>query len=335
MRRANLDVVTRAHVHKIELSGNRATGVQYARGTKMHRVRAEREVIVSAGAYASPQLLMLSGIGPADHLAEMGIPVAVDSPHVGQHLQEHPMVFMSWHAENCTTVDDAGPRDLAQWALNRSGKFSTNLIEAAVHWTSEPGLTAPDFQILFIPGFFWDGGYRKTGHPGVTTLVSYLAPESRGSVSLQSTDPTVHPRIFSNILGRQSEMDALVRAVELIRDITSRSPLRNIIKEEIQPSAAVDSRTALADWLRSIAEHTYHPTCTCRMGPPDEGVVDPQLRVYGVDNLRVADASIMPRITSGNTHAPAVMIGERCADFVLGKAPLAAPADPAVMGGVA
>jgi choline dehydrogenase len=125
-------------------------------------------------------------------------------------------------------------------------------------------------------------------------------------------------------------MDALVRAIELIRDITSRSPLRHILKEEIQPSAAVDTRAALADWLRSIAEHTYHPTCTCRMGPPDEGVVDPQLRVYGIENLRVADASVMPRITSGNTHAPAVMIGERCADFVLGRAPLAAPTDTAV-----
>jgi choline dehydrogenase len=324
MKRENLDVVTKAHVHRIELTGNRATGVRYAKGSKLHTVRAEREVILCAGAYGSPQLLMLSGIGPADHLHDVGIPVAVNSPHVGQHLHEHPMVFMNWHATGCTTVDDAGPRDLAQWALNRSGKFSTNLVEAAVHWISDASLVAPDFQIIFVPGFFWDGGHRKTGLAGISTLVSYLAPESRGHVQLQSADPTVQPRIFSNILGQTSEVDALVRAIELIRDIASRPPMKHILTEEVQPSAAVGSPTALANWLRSIAEHTYHPTCTCRMGPPDAAVVDPELRVYGVEGLRVADASVMPRITSGNTHAPAVMIGERCADFVLGRKPLAA-----------
>lgn len=335
MRLPNLDVITGGHVCRVTLSGSRATGVEYLSGRgDVTTVRAEREVVLCAGAYGSPQLLMLSGIGPAAHLAQVGVAVVAESPNVGRHLQEHPMAFMSWDARGCTTVDDAGPRDILKWALTRRGRFSTNLAEAAVHWRSDPALAAPDFQIIFVPAYFWDGGHRKTGRPGISTLISCLGPTSRGEVRLRSADPTAQPRIVSNLLRDPSEVTAYLRAIELIRDIASRGPMRQILGEEINPSAGVRTGEALTAWLRSVSEHTYHPACTCRIGPPDDGVVDPALRVYGVEGLRVADTSVMPRLTSGNTHAPAVMIGERCADMILGRPPLppTAPGAPREAG---
>jgi choline dehydrogenase len=314
------------------LEGGRAVGVEYDRSGRRQTARAEREVIVSAGAYGSPQLLMLSGIGPADHLREHGIEPLVDSPNVGAHLMEHPMAFVNWRTSRTDTLDDAAnPRYLGPWLAFGRGKLSSTVAEAGLHWRSDSSLSAPDFQFLFAPVYFWEHGFRKTGAPALTVGASYVGPRSRGSVRLRSSDPTDHPRILNNALTADSEVEALLRAIELVREIASRPPFAGLLDEELNPSAGLRGRDQLIDWLRATCEHEYHPACTCRIGPPEDGVVDPQLRVHGVGGLRVADASAMPRVTSGNTQAPTVMIAERCAEFVLDAPAARAAAAPAAV----
>jgi choline dehydrogenase len=318
-KRPNLSIATGAQVQRLVIERGRATGVEYANGAGPQSARAEREVILAAGAYASPQLLMLSGIGPAEHLREHGIEVRLDQPNVGSHLQEHPMATMNWHCPTDDTLDDAtNPRYLIPWLLAGRGKLSSNIAEAALHWRSDPSLTKPDFQIVFGPVYYWEHGFRKTGAPALSVGPVLIAPSSRGSVRLRSADPTDHPRIVNNMLCADAEVSAMLRAIELVREIASRRPFSSHLGEELNPSPSLRSRRELTDWLRATCEHEYHPTCTCRIGAPEEGVVDPELRVHGVEGLRVADASIMPEITAGNTNAPTLMIAERCADLVLG-----------------
>lgn len=319
-KRSNLTVESGAHVHSVALEGSRATGVRYARAGELTTATANREVILAAGAYGSPQLLMLSGIGPADHLREHGITVALDQPNVGAHLQEHPMALVNWRASDEDTLDDAAnPRYLLPWLLAGKGKLSSNIAEAAIHWRSDASLPAPDFQIVFGPVYFFEHGFRKTGAPALSAGLAYIGPSSRGSVRLRSADPGDHPRILNNVLSRDAEMEAMLRALEFVRDLASRAPFAQSVREELNPSAHLRTRAELINWVRATCEHEYHPSCTCRIGTPQEGVVDPALRVHGIDGLRVVDASVMPRVTSGNTHAPTLMIAERGADLILGK----------------
>jgi choline dehydrogenase-like flavoprotein len=328
-KRENLQVATKAHALRVVLEGGRAVGVEYEQGATRRTARVEREVVLSAGAYGSPQLLMLSGIGPADHLREHEIEPLVDAPNVGAHLMEHPMAFVNWRTSLADTLDDAAhPRHLLPWLAAGRGKLSSTVAEAGLHWRSTAELPAPDFQFLFAPVYFWEHGFRKTGAPALTVGIALIRPVSRGSVRLRSSDPTDHPRILNNSLTADSEVEAYLRAIELVRDIAARPPFAGLLDEELNPSAGLRERSQLVDWLRSTCEHEYHPSCSCRIGPPDEGAVDPELRVHGVEGLRVADASVMPRVTSGNTHAPTVMIAERCVDFVLG----AGAARPAARG---
>jgi choline dehydrogenase len=316
-KRKGLRIAPRSTATRIILDGARATGVEYARGGGLERARAEREVILAAGAYGSPQLLMLSGIGPADHLREQGIEVALDSPAVGSHLQEHPMAFINWRTRELPTLDDAThPKYAGQWVATRRGKLSSTIAEAAIHWRSDDSLPAPDFQILFAAVYFWEHGFRKTGAPAMTIGVSYVGPSSRGSVRLRSADPTDHPRILNNMLSGDEEVEAFLRAIDLVRELAATPPLAALLGEELNPGRSIADRDSLVAWLRATCEHEYHPTCTCRIGPAGEGAVDPELRVHGIDALRVIDASVMPRVTSGNTHAPTVMIAERGAEFL-------------------
>lgn len=318
--RDNLKLVSKALVHRIVIAQGRAVAVEYERRGKRRTARAEREVILSAGSYASPQLLMLSGVGPADHLREVGIEPLVDSPQVGENLQEHVAAFCTWRSRDSRTLDDASsPRYLAQWLLAHRGKLTSTVAEAVVHWRSDSGLSAPDFQIYFAPVYFWEHGFRKTGTPAVTIGPVLQAPSSRGQVRLRSADPTDHPRILNNILSHDAEVDAIVAALDLIEDLTSRQPLARLLGEQLNPGGAIRGRTQRAAWLRATCEHLYHPVGTCRIGPEREGVVDPELRVHGVQALRVVDASVMPRITSGNTNAPTYMIAERCAALMAGS----------------
>ncbi|MBV8221651.1 MAG: GMC family oxidoreductase N-terminal domain-containing protein, partial [Solirubrobacterales bacterium] len=297
----NLQLASNALVYRVVISGGRAVGVEYEQGGARQVARAEREVVLSAGAYGSPQLLMLPGIGPADHLREFGIDLHKDSPSVGSHLQEHPAAFCNWHSNDPRTLDDAtDPRYLLQWLSTRKGKLSSTVAEAVIHRRSGTDLSAPDFQIYFAPVYFWEHGFRKTGTPAITMGPVLLAPESRGEVRLRSTDPADHPRILNNLLSHDGEVDAMLGALELIEELAGKPPLAGLLGERLNPGATVRSRQQRIEWLRATAEHLYHPVGTCRIGPPDEGVVDPELRVHDVDGLRVADASVMPRITSGN-----------------------------------
>ncbi len=312
-KRENLTVETDAHVRRVLIENGRAVGVEHAGGI----VRAAREVILAAGAYGSPQLLMLSGVGPAEHLREHGIEVLVDNANVGRHLQEHPMAFVNWRAAGDTLDDAADPKHLLPWLAGGKGKLSSTIGEGVVHWRSDPSLAAPDFQIVQAPVYFWEHGFRKTGAPAFTIGAAYLGPRSRGEVTLRSTDPGDHPRVLNNALTSEGELDAMLRALEMVREIASRPPLRHLLGEELNPSADIRDREQLADWLRATCEHEYHPSCTCRIGSPEEGVVDAELRVHGVEGLRVADASAQPRIVSANTQAVTLMIAERCSELAL------------------
>ncbi|HEX8065828.1 MAG TPA: FAD-dependent oxidoreductase [Thermoleophilaceae bacterium] len=315
-RRENLTVETGAHVRRILVENGRAVGVDHAKGT----ARAAREVIVAAGAYGSPQLLMLSGIGPAEQLREHGIEVLVDNANVGRHLQEHPMLFVNWRVDGDTLDDADDPRHLLPWLVAGRGKLSSNVAEAVVHWRSDPSLPAPDFQLVQAAVYFWEHGFRKTGAPAFTIGASYLGPRSRGAVTLRSADPGDHPRVLNNALTSDGEVDAMLRALDMVREIASQRPLRDLLGEELNPSSGIRTREQLVDWLRATCEHEYHPSCTCRIGPPEEGVVDAELRVHGVEGLRVADASVQPRIVSANTQAVTLMIAERCSDLLLAPA---------------
>ena len=318
LRRKNLELVSNVLVRRVVISRGRAIGVEYERRGVPQLARAEGEVVVSAGAYGSPQLMMLSGVGPADHLREFGIEPQIDSPHVGLHLQEHPAAFCNWHSSDPRTLDDANhPRYLLQWLSSRKGKLSSTVAEAVIHWRSDPSKISPDFQIYFAPVYFWEHGFRKTGTPAITMGPVLLAPESRGEVRLRSAHPADHPRILNNLLSRDAEIDAMLKALEFIEELAGKPPLAGLLGERLNPGGSLQSRQQRIEWLRATAEHLYHPVGTCRIGPPDDGVVDSELRVYGIEGLRVADASIMPRITSGNTNAPTYMIAERCAALML------------------
>jgi choline dehydrogenase-like flavoprotein len=305
-------------VQRVVLDQGRATGVRYEHDGQVTIARAEREVVLSAGAYGSPQLLMLSGIGPGKHLREHGIEVLLDQPNVGAHLQEHPMALVNWGCRTPDTLDDAAsPKYLLPWLLGGRSKLSSNVAEAAVHWKSDPELRAPDFQIVFGPVYYWEHGFRTTGAPALSAGLAYIGPSSRGSVRLRSADSADHPRILNNMLGQAEEVQAMLRAIEFVRDIASRPPFSRRIGEELNPSSKLRSRRDLTQWLRATCEHEYHASCTCRIGEPEEGVVDAELKVHGVDGLRVIDASVMPRVTHGNTNAPTLMIAERGADLLL------------------
>jgi choline dehydrogenase len=333
LKRDNLEVISKALVHRIVISNGRATEVEYEQGGTRNRARAEREIVVCAGAYGSPQLLMLSGIGPADHLREIGVEPLVESPNVGLHLQEHPVAFYNWHSRHELTLDDATkPRYLLRWLATRKGKLSSTVAEAVIHWRSDSSLPAPDFQIYFGPVYFWEHGFRKTGTPAITMAAALQAPESRGEVRLRSSNPADHPRILNNLLAQDRDVDAMLRALDLIEELASHQPLAGLLGENLNPGDAVRGREQRVAWLRATCEHFYHPVGSCRIGSADTGVVDPDLRVHGIEGLRVADASVMPQITRGNTNAPTYMIAERCAALLLGQAPAAAVRQQAAMG---
>lgn len=322
LKREGLELVSKALVRRIVLSGGRAVAVEYERRGKVETARAEHEVLLCAGAYASPQLLMLSGIGPPEHLREHGIEPAVELAAVGENLHEHVAAFCTWRSKDPRTLfDAASPKYLAQWLLAHKGKLTSTVAEAVIHWRSEPGLPAPDFQIYFAPAYFWEHGFRKTGTPAVTIGPVLQAPVSRGHLRLRSADPADHPRILNNMLTAQADADAVMRALELVEELANRQPLSGLLGEQLNPGRAIRGREERLAWLRATCEHLYHPAGTCRIGAPGEGVVDPSLKVYGVDGLRVADASVMPRVTSGNTNAPTYMIAERCAALMLGAVP--------------
>ena len=289
----------------------------------MKTYRARREVLLSAGALQSPQLLMLSGIGPAAHLRERGIAVQLDLPGVGRNLHDHVDVVQVCNAPHLKDLFGLSLRGLVnlvqgifEWRKARSGMLTTNFAEAGGFVRSAPEVERPDLQFHFVVGKLADHG-RKTvfGH-GYSCHVCLLRPKSRGSVTLSSADPFAAPLIDPNFLAERSDLDVLVRGFKAMRRILGQPALAGHGARELAPSATAKSDAEIEAFIRGHADTIYHPVGTCRMGSGPLDVVDAELRVRGIAGLRVVDASIMPSIVSGNTNAPTIMIAEKAADMI-------------------
>jgi choline dehydrogenase-like flavoprotein len=320
MKRHNLDVITGAQVLRVELEGRRATGVRYRdRRGREQLAHADREVILAAGAIGSPQLLMLSGIGPADHLREVGVTAAHDLPGVGENLQDHPYVVCIWESKIGGSLYGADkPKPLLEWLLRRSGPLTSSVAEAFAFVRSRPGLPAPDLQFHFAPAYFNDNGFDEFDGHAFTLGPVLVTPKSRGSLKLRSADPGAKPRIVTNSLSEPEDVQALVTGMRKAREMAAAGPLAEAAGREIFPGDGVDSDDDLAADLRRRVELIYHPVGTCKMGSGQDAVVDAELRVRGLEGLRVVDASIMPVIPGGNTNAPVIMLAERGADLIRG-----------------
>jgi choline dehydrogenase len=316
--RENLEVVTHAQVLGVALESGRAVGVRYRdRRGREQLARAEREVVLSAGAIGSPQLLMLSGIGPADHLREVGVPVAHDLPGVGENLHDHPYVVCIWESVVGESLYGADkPKPLLEWLTRRTGPLTSTVAEAFAFVRSRPGLPAPDLQYHFAPAYFNDNGFDELEGHAFTTGPVLVSPKSRGKLWLRSADPAAKPRMLMNALTEPEDVQSLVAGVKLAREIVAAEPLASAAGRELFPGADVQTDEDIEADVRRRMELIYHPVGTCRMGSDDGAVVDPQLRVRGIDGLRVADASIFPLIPGGNTNAPTIMVGERAADLI-------------------
>jgi choline dehydrogenase-like flavoprotein len=321
--RPNLHVLTGAHATRVLLEGRRAVGVAYRHGGREAELRARREVLLSAGSLLSPQLLMLSGIGPAEHLQQHGIPVVQHLPGVGRNLHDHVDVVQVVDAPHLSELFGISPRGIVnavrgifEWRQHRSGLLTTNFAEAGGFIRSAPEEALPDLQLHFVIGKLIDHG-RKTvfGH-GYSCHVCLLRPRSRGALTLHSADPLASPRIDPNFLGDADDVRRLVRGFKAMRHILEQPALAGFRGRELEASASARDDAAIEAFVRNHADTIYHPVGTCRMGNGPLDVVDAQLRVRGIESLRVVDASVMPSIVGGNTNAPVIMIGEKAADLV-------------------
>jgi choline dehydrogenase len=337
MARPNLEVKTDAQVTKVVVEGGRAAGVRYLeRGTEQ-TAYAQGEVILSAGAIGSPHLLMLSGIGPADHLRDVGLTVFVDSPGVGANLSDHPVVPASWRTPKVPALwEKAGPRNLFRWQLRHSGPFTSNVAESGGFSRTRPSLAAPDLQWHALPTPFGNQGLADPRTRAFTLLITLVDVGSRGRIWLRSTDPRHKPAIDPAYLSDSTDIAPMVEGVRMAREFAVAGPLAKVCTEELAPGPGVHTDAEVRDWIRRDLGTLYHPVGTCAMGGDSRlaaakitSVVDPELRVRGVEGLRVVDASVMPAVPRGNTNAPTIAIAERAADLILGRAPLE-PVDPAL-----
>jgi choline dehydrogenase-like flavoprotein len=334
-RPRNLTVITSALATGLLIEGGRAAGVTYTRAGREETARAEAEVILAAGAIGSPQLLMLSGIGPADHLRDQGIYVIADSPAVGANLIDHPSVPLLWSTPGVKGLwESTRNRDFARWRLTRKGPLTSNIAEAGGFARSDPRVTAPDLQWHVLPVAFRGQGLADPARRAMTVLVTLVDVASRGRVTLASRDPRHRPLIDPGYLSDIRDLNALAVGVRMARDYGTAAPLAKICAEELAPGDGVHTDHELRDFIRASVVTTYHPVGTCAMGGEVgrsasgfDSAVDAQLRVRGVDGLRVVDASVMPTVPRGNTNAPVIAIAERAADLIAGRAPLA-PVDP-------
>lgn len=321
---AKLSVLTNAHVARVLLKDGVATGVNYLVDGKGEPQTAlsRSDVILCAGALASPKLLLLSGIGPAAQLAAHGLSVARDLPGVGENFQDHLEVSVYGRTREPISLagNDSGLAALKhglQWTLFKTGLLTSTVVESG-GFVDTTGSGQPDLQFHVLPTLAGDVDRAPLPGHGISINPCFLRPESRGTVRLRSADPMVPIRFDGGYLSAQADVDTLVRGLKLARRILRAPALAKLVSEELAPSADDEIRdAALADYVRQRAKTVYHPTGTCRMGSDAMAVVDPQLRVRGLQGLRVCDASVMPRIVSGNTNAPTIMIAERCADFLL------------------
>jgi choline dehydrogenase len=330
MGRGNLTVETRALASRIRIEAGRAVGVDYLQGGQAFTAMANREVILAGGVYGSPQLLMLSGVGPADHLRTQGIKPLLDLPGVGKNLVEHPFLFIGWNLRHGAFRSelrvDRATTWVMQWGLRGKGLFATNGAAGNLFIRTDPRLDRPDMQYTCMSGEIsarelWFPFFGKKPAHSLGVGISMIKQDSRGEVTLRSPDPQVAPRILFNLFKERSDMERAIRGLKAIRDIYHREPLRDLITSEIVPGEAVASDADLEKFIRATGAITQHAVGTCKMGIDTDphAVVDGSLRVRGLEGLRVIDASIMPDVPGGNTNAPAIMIAEKGADIIRGR----------------
>jgi len=317
-KRPNLTVSTHAHATRITLDGNRATGVEYRRRGKTLSAAADR-VILSGGAINSPQLLMLSGIGPADHIDSFGIEVALDLPGVGKNLQDHLDVCTLVDCHDTITYDQLNDITVGlRYFFGRKGPGSSNIAEAGGFVVSRQATDdRPDIQMHFVPAFLDDHGRNILPGHGMTIHACALRPESRGELTLKSADPFAAPAMQPNYMSEEYDRNMMLECVRLSRKILSQEAFRPYAGDEMFPGSELQSDEEVLDFVARKAESIYHPIGTCRMGSDDMAVVDPALNVRGMEGLSVVDASIMPTLVSGNTNAPTIMIAEKFAALQL------------------
>ncbi len=327
--RPNLAVRTRAQVSRIDFEGRRAVGVTYRQGDRTVTVRAAREVVLAGGAINSPQLLKLSGIGPAEELRRHGLPVIADRPGVGENLQDHLEFYFQVASKLPVTLYSV-MNPLAQfligarWVLLKDGLGATNHFESCGFIRSRAGIRYPDIQYHFLPlAVTYDGQSMAKQH-GFQAHVGPMRSKSRGWVRLRSPEPSAMPEIRFNYMSHPDDWEEMRACVRLTREIFAQAPFDPYRGEELQPGSHVTDDAAIDAFIRDKVETAYHPSCSCRMGRADDpmAVVDPETRVIGVEGLRVADASIMPSITTGNLNAPTIMLAEKASDHILGRTPL-------------
>ena len=321
--RSNLTVATRAHATRVLFSGTRATGVEYLQAGEKRTAHARREVILAAGAFNSPQLLQLSGVGPAALLQDLGIPVIADMPGVGARLQDHYNGRMVFESTEAFTLNDVvgnfgrSVREGLRYFLHGKGFLTMGASYAAGFLSTDPAVARPDVQVglvLFSADKFGEGLHR---FPGFTILVRLLRPESHGTVLIKSADPLEAPVIRPNYLSTPKDREILVAGMKAARCIMDAPAMRRYVARAHEPAHAFTRDGEWMEYLRTRGGISYHPVSTCRMGGDATAVVDARLRVHGFEGLRVVDASIMPTLVSGNTNAPTIMIGEKGADMIL------------------
>jgi len=326
--------LTQALAQRVVIEDGRAKGVEVKRGSTVEVIHARREVIIAASSINSPKLLMLSGIGPAAHLAEHGIDVVADRAGVGQNLQDHLELYLQMAASQPITLYKhwnliSKAVIGAQWLFTKTGLGTSNQFESAAFIRSRAGIKYPDIQYHFLPmAVRYDGKAAAEGH-GFQAHVGPMRSLSRGAVTLKSSDPAEAPNILFNYMSDPQDWDDFRTCIRLTREIFAQDAFAPYVRHEIQPGKDVQSNDELDGFIREHVESAFHPCGTCKMGAKDDpnAVVDPETRVIGVDGLRVADSSIFPRIPNGNLNAPSIMVGEKASDHILGLAPLPATND--------
>lgn len=320
--RKNLTILQDAYVERLVMNGKKATGVQASIANKSRQIHAAREVIVCAGALQSPQVLLLSGIGPRDKLDPHGIKQSHDLPGVGENLHDHPDYSLLYKTSS-TDALGANTRsglkimwDTFQYKMRRRGMLTTNFNESGAFFYTDRSEPSPDIQLHFAISLVDSHGRKIHRYPGYTCHVCVLRPKSRGNLALTDANPRTHPKIDPAILAHEDDMESMLNGVFKAQQIMESPAFDSIRGEPLYCSGSKD-RDELREDIRNRADTIYHPVGTCKMGQDQMAVVDEQLRVRGIDGLRVADASIMPTVISGNTNAPSIMIGEKCADMIL------------------
>jgi choline dehydrogenase len=315
--RSNLTVITGAHATRVLVEAQRAVGVAFLRDGVAEEVRADREVILAGGTVNSPQLLMLSGIGPAEELKAAGISAIHDLPGVGKNLQDHPMVSVGYLCTQKISLDGAETLgNFLRWLVWKNGPLASNVAEAGLFLRTRAGLVVPDLQLLFGPAYYRGHGLVRRKEHCFGFGPTLITPESRGTIALRTADPLDAPAIRANYLSTDADLRTMIAGVRLARRLAHAKPFDQFRGEELHPGTAMQSDTEIAEFLRNELETLYHPVGTCKMGNDVLAVVDVRLRVHGIERLRVVDASIMPRVPAGNTNAPVMMIAEKAAEMI-------------------